>query len=74
MLSGELLYVRLRETNNPKVSLYYRVAKFNFPKLLKLIIKIYMFEKLFATHLSFRDATWPEHEAYSFGQFPRNTL
>ena len=43
-------------------------------QFLKTIVKMYMFEKLFATHLSFRDATWSEHEAYLFGQFPRNTL
>ena len=35
---------------------------------------MYIFEKLFATRFSLRDATWPEHEAYTFGQFPRNTL
>ena len=35
---------------------------------------MYMFVKLFATRLSFKDATWPEHKAYSFGQLPRNIL
>ena len=28
---------------------------------------MYLFDKLFATRLSFRDATWPDYDGYTFG-------
>ena len=45
-----------------------------FSRMLKPIIKMYIFEKLFATHLISRDGTWLKQKAYTFGPYPRNTL
>ena len=48
--------------------------KIQYSEFKKTIIKMYMFDKLFATHLSSWDAKWLEHEAYTFDNYPRKTL